>query len=534
MADDKDKKKYSYRPEIEYQDTYESEYLDQGYKSVDADSSMHDTDSSEVIDSISNTFNDVTKIIQLLPVQLQTAINSVYKPVLDAWSSMGNISYPHTIPDPDKPNYIIPKPVPTPDPIIGKPPGPGLPPDPNIVKPQIPVPTPDPIIVTPPGPGLPPDPGTVTPQTPVPTPDPIIVTPPGPGLPPDPNIDDPQAPDPIIGKPPTPVLPPDPNIDEPETPDPIIGKPPRPVLPPDPNIDDPEAPDPIIGKPPTPGPNIVKPLTPDPIIVDPLTPVLPPDPIIVKPLTPDPIIGKPPTPVLPEDFPEPTGPGGGGGSGEYVIDNDGIWDSDIPIYIKFDSVNPIEIIDKEYIRNISDLFNFYVNKLKDVLYHYYSEKVAAMFSKKMIDGIPVDKTKDEITFLFTPITTNCKDVDKNDKHLFDASLAMGEHTLMKLNFMENAFSVDQTLFQLKNFKTIYLLRRRYAEIESTDASNKTNAMSNNILKGMRTSYEQKYDISFGNLYKYINSSLDILEDVLNTELAGLRAKRTLVEKGGIK
>ena len=359
MADDKDKKKYSYRPEIEYQDTYESEHLDKGYESVDTDTSKNETESSEVIDNISNTFNDVTKIIQLLPAQLQTAINSVYKPVLDTWSSMGDVSYPYTIPDPDKPNYIIPETLPTPDPVP--------------VKPIIPV---------------------------------------------------------------------------------------------------------------------------------------------------------------PPDFPEPTEPGGEDGG--YVIDNDGIWDPDIPMYIQFDPVDPIEIIDKEYIKNISDLFNFYVNKLKDILYHYYSEKVAAMFSKKMIDGNPVDKTKNEIAFLFMPITATCKDVAKENKHLFDASLAMGEHTLMKLNFMENAFPVDQTLFQLKNFKTIYLLRRRYAEIESADASNKINAMSNNILKGMRTSYEQKYDVAFGNLYKYINSSLDILEDVLNTELAGLRAKRTLVEKGGIK
>jgi hypothetical protein len=31
----------------------------------------------------------------------------------------------------------------------------------------------------------------------------------------------------------------------------------------------------------------------------------------------------------------------------------------------------------------------------------------------------------------------------------------------------------------------------------------------------------------------MNSSLDILEDTLNTELAGLKAKKTLIEKGGI-
>ena len=64
--------------------------------------------------------------------------------------------------------------------------------------------------------------------------------------------------------------------------------------------------------------------------------------------------------------------------------------------------------------------------------------------------------------------------------------------------------------------------------------NKINAMNNNILKGMQASYDQKYDIAYTNLYKYMNSSLDILEDVTNTELAGLKARRTLIEKGGIK
>ena len=260
MADDKDKKKYSYRPDIEYQDTYESDHSDRGYGTVDASSSTDNADSSAVINNISNTFNDVTKIIQLLPAQLQTAINSVYKPVLDTWNSLGDVSYPKTIPDPDKPKYIIPDPI------------------------------------------------------------------------------------------------------------------------------------------------------------------RPPEPTPVKPITP-----------VPPPLPEPTEPGGGGSI--YTIDNDGIWDPDVPMYIRFDPVDPIEIIKKEYIKNIADLFNFYVNRLRDILYHYYSEKVAAMFSKKMVDGEFVDKTKNEIAFLFTPITANCKDVAKENKHLFDAGLAMGEHTLMKLNFM---------------------------------------------------------------------------------------------------
>lgn len=360
MDDEKDKKKYSYRPDIEYQDTYESEYTDKGYKSVDATAAKTEEESIEVNKSISNTFNDVTKIMQLLPTQLQSAINTVYKPVLDSWDSVRNISYPKLIPDPDEPKYIIPE------------------------------------------------------RDPVSEYDPVL-----------------------------PIDPVTPWIPEPGIPGRV-----------DPTID---------------------------------------------------------------------------------IDNAGIWDPDVPMYIEFDPVDPSVIIKKEYIRNIADLFSFYVNRLKDILYHYYSEKVSAMFSKKIDpNGNVVEKTKNEIAFLFTPMTTEHKDVESKNKHLFDAGVAMGEHTLLKLSFLENAFTLSQTMFHLKNFKAIYLLRLRYSEIESEDGSNKINAMSNNILKGMQLSYEQKYDVAFANLYKYLNSSLDILEDVLNTELAGLKAKRTLVEKGGIK
>ena len=149
------------------------------------------------------------------------------------------------------------------------------------------------------------------------------------------------------------------------------------------------------------------------------------------------------------------------------------------------------------------------------------------------EGKYVNKTKSEIAFLFEPLTDSCKDVEDNSKHLFDASVSMSEHAMLKLHFLENAFPLDQTMFLLKNFNTVYQLRLRYAKIDTVDGSNKINAMSNNILRGMKASYDQKYDVAFMNLYKYLNSSLDILEDVTNTELAGLKARSTLIEKGGI-
>ncbi len=358
MADDKDKQKYSYRPNIEYQDTYESDHQNRHAQTVlVSNKNKEDTDKG-VNDAIDKTFNDLSKLIPLFPADLQTVINNVYKPVLDDWSTIRDFPYPTIIPDPDIDRYI-------------------------------------------------PKPGDEE------------QTPPGPFY-------TPQAPD------------------------------------------------------------------------------LP----------------------RPSHY-ENTYPG-------YEVNNDTLWDPDPPVTVEFSKPDPVDIIEREYIKNVADLFNFYSNKLKDILYRYYSEKIMATFAKKQDgSGNSSSKTVSEVKFLFEPIEDNCSSVEENSKHLFDASLAMSEKASLKMNFLGNAFPVEQTLFHLKNFKAVYLLRLRYAKIELSDGADKVAALNNNILKGMKISYDQKYDVAFTNLYKYLNSSLDILEDAINTELAGLKARRTLIEKGGI-
>lgn len=361
MAEDKDKDKqqYSYRPDIEYQDTYESDYTHKGYDTVIPDGETTGTFGDTVIENINKTFNEISTIVPLFPAQIQTAINNVYRPILDTWANVNDTPYPEIVPKPNDVTY----------------------------KPK--------------------------------------------------------------------------DIIEEEG-----------------NED-----------------------------------------IFIYPIPPD-----LPTPSVGDYTP-----------GDYPINNDAIWDMDIPITIVYDQVDPGEVVEKEYIKNVADLFSFYTNRLKDIIYRYYTEKIMATYAKKKNEsGNLVSKTTDDLKFLFLPITDNCSDVDSDSKHLFDASLAMGEKARQKLCFLENAFPVEQTLFHLKTFNTIYQLRLRYAQIEDNAGKDKIDAMSNSILKGMKIGYDQKYDVAFTNLYKYLNSSLDVLEDTINTELAGLKARRTLIEKGGIK
>ena len=54
-----------------------------------------------------------------------------------------------------------------------------------------------------------------------------------------------------------------------------------------------------------------------------------------------------------------------------------------------------------------------------------------------------------------------------------------------------------------------------------------------MLKGMLELYNSKYDNAYINLYKYLNSSLDVLEDVMRTLITGLKSKETIIKKGGV-
>ena len=59
-------------------------------------------------------------------------------------------------------------------------------------------------------------------------------------------------------------------------------------------------------------------------------------------------------------------------------------------------------------------------------------------------------------------------------------------------------------------------------------------MNNNILQGMQLTYDKKYDIAYGNLFRYLKSSVDILDDTLKTWIIEIKSKQTLIEGKGIK
>lgn len=183
-----------------------------------------------------------------------------------------------------------------------------------------------------------------------------------------------------------------------------------------------------------------------------------------------------------------------------------------------------EVIEKEYIKNLTDLFDDYFTSLHNALSNYWTNLVPSI----------LNKSTDEIGMLINNILLNSSDIKSEAKHLLDSALRNQITRTMKIDYYSNIFNAEETITHLKQFKAMYELRLRYANIEEKKAINKIDQMNNNILQGMQLTYDKKYDIAYENLFRYLKSSVDILDDTLKTWIIEIKSKQTLIEGKGIK
>lgn len=213
-----------------------------------------------------------------------------------------------------------------------------------------------------------------------------------------------------------------------------------------------------------------------------------------------------------------------GDDSDKEVDEENFWDPIDPFPIIKEEHTKEEVIQKEYIKNLTDLFDDYFVNMHNTLSNFWTNLVTAVLNKEA----------DEIEMLVNNILLSSSDIKLQSKHLLDSAIRNQVTRTMKLDYFSTIFNAEQTIEHLKQFKAIYELRLRYANIEKIDGNTKSNQMNNNILEGMRIVYDKKYDIAYENLFRYLKSSIDVLDDTLKTWLIEIKSKQTLIERKGIK
>ena len=481
------KQRVDYRPTIKYTSDYQTygKTVNEQNLIIGPQHNKYPLD-TQTIPNIESNLSYLDSVLVFLPYELSRALKEVYDPIRDVFYD--TLIDKIVDPNPQVPEIII---KPNPDPSPNPKPDPGPSPGPN----------PDPG----PGPNPGPDPGPSPGPEPGPSPGPEPGPSPGPG--PNPNPDPGTDPDPepgpggeteyvypIILRPIDFNKPNDPDDNEKEETDkeiyPIILKPMKDSADNDGNI---QAPHPIILRPlpsnrPSPKPDINEP-----------TPV-------------DPIPKPDPYPEYPD--PEP---------GQEIENEEGLWE---PPSKKVEYTYPDlnDAINREFIYLLSRVIKHYTDRLKDIINNYLYNFMR----------YNLDQNEENINFISNKMELTSNDILNHSKHLLDSSVKNENVAALRTEFFKNVFSIKDTAVHLRSFMVSHELRKRYTNINYSKGKSVANSMSDAVLQKLNAQYELQYRKNFENLFRYLESSLKVTEDILRLYVQDGLNKSTIIKKGGIK
>jgi uncharacterized protein YjdB len=219
----------------------------------------------------------------------------------------------------------------------------------------------------------------------------------------------------------------------------------------------------------------------------------------------------------PDDDPSKDNP-----DGSDPDDDDGLWDTDdLPeLIVKREDIR--DVIENEFIRNISDLLDYYFNRLIKQLSGYYYNNLSALMG---LDTPSVKKLVGNIEDLTVKL---------DSQHLKDLALRQEKISNVKLSFFENNFNVHQTTRHIQSFLVTYELKKRYVNIQFGNSKTNEGSLSNTVLKGARQSYDKQYEDTYIDLFKYLNSSIKISDDLFDEIARGYKMKELMIKKGGTR
>lgn len=479
-----------YRPNIRYTSDYQTKGKNVSEQNVNLGNKKGQQPlDTQSIPSIESNIEYLDTILKVVPLDLQRAIREVYDPIKEVFYE--TLQDKIVDPNPHPPGIIIdPIPVPIPDPEDPTPVDPEDPdpedPDPTDPKNKI-----YPIILRPiPGAGDIETPGNDKKIHP-------IILHPIEGKKPGDNPNDKDI-HPIVLHP---IGKNDDGGDDPGPIDthiyPIVLHPIKdngPNDPENPDPEDPEDPDPEDPE------NITAPY---PIILHPIPSGDPNDP--------DPEDPEDPYPDDPED---PEDPEEG---------DPGLWDPP-ERKIKYLYPDLSDEVDREFIYLLTKLLKHYTEKLKSILNNYYFNMVRCNLGQ----------SEENIKFISNKMELSSNDILNHSKHLLDSSVKNENMAALKTEFFKNVFTIKDSAIHIRSFFVSHELRKRYTDIKYSKGNSMANSSSDAVLTKMNSQYELRYRNSFENLFRYLESSLKVTDDILRLYIQDGLNKSTIVKKGGIK
>jgi hypothetical protein len=180
-------------------------------------------------------------------------------------------------------------------------------------------------------------------------------------------------------------------------------------------------------------------------------------------------------------------------------------------------------IEKEFATDLTNIFVDYVNKLNSSLSGYYVKFISAVGEAGMYG-----KYKQ----LLKPISTGARiQVSPGQQMLLDSVVKNEIVGDQKMRLQKKLYNTAGFVSAARSAILSKELRRRYYAMDYVVETSFADMNRNKMLSDMRLSYDAKYEKSLYDLYKYLNSSVILLNETLALQAATCEAKAALINEG---
>lgn len=213
---------------------------------------------------------------------------------------------------------------------------------------------------------------------------------------------------------------------------------------------------------------------------------------------------------------------------DYNIDNKYPYnDIDVPENPFYDTVIDINIKPKDEINIIEKIEKDYKQDLLAIIEDYL--KFLNMTVSKNLTNILLSLGYcDDITLILKKYKEKTSKISKDNRHLSDKLITNDIERSQNEKLLKKLYNNRQTDFILRSCSAYKDLRKRYYKANVKQTKNYLDESSNKLLERQRAKYDKKYKDTMYNLYKYLNSSVILIDDQLKLYTEEIQSKVNLI------
>ena len=183
----------------------------------------------------------------------------------------------------------------------------------------------------------------------------------------------------------------------------------------------------------------------------------------------------------------------------------------------------VSIAVDKYRKDTVDLQRYYLNQMQMVLQAYFHQMLMVMAETNVpnLEALTADFDGKAVKI----------PAGKNLEHLRDYIVRSQIVREQKSRLFRKTHNVDQTVMHMRSWHVSEKERERYYTEQYGDSASYLSSEANAILRESRSTYDEQYAQSLYDMYKYLNSSVIVISDILDMSLKEAKAKGALLKAG---